>query len=271
MQIWRIILMNVNVFETLEDACHEAAYHIEALINRKHNAVLGLATGRTPLKLYEKIIHLHKQGLSFKDVTTFNLDEYYGLSENHPDSYRRYMAENLFNQVDIKEENTFIPSTTYGSHIRAGSEYDALIIEKGGIDLQILGIGINGHIGFNEPSTAFRLNTHLTALSKETMHVNKNIVQESMPTQAITMGIQSIFKAKSIIILASGKEKGNIIKKALNGLITPEIPLSILALHPNVLLFVDKAAYAVMTSDEDMPPTLPSPIPNKALSIRLNF
>ncbi|RBW70121.1 glucosamine-6-phosphate deaminase [Bacillus taeanensis] len=205
----------------------------------------GLATGGTPKGLYEKMIEDHqKNGISYKNVTTFNLDEYAGLSEEDPNSYHYYMNESLFKHIDILKSNTHLPKGISEHLEKECSEYDKMIAENGGIDLQVLGIGQNGHIGFNEPGTSFKSNTHVVKLAESTREANARYFDtiDDVPTHAITMGIASIMKSKEILLLVSGEAKQEAMGKLMHGEVTEEFPASILQKHPRVTIIADQKA-----------------------------
>ena len=215
-------------------------------INANPKCVLGLATGSSPVGVYKLLIEANKNNqVSFKDVTTFNLDEYVGLDENSDQSYRYFMNQNLFDHVDINKENTHVPSGT-GDFEELAKEYDSLIEQAGGIDLQILGIGSDGHIAFNEPGTSFDSLTHVAELAQSTIEDNSRFFNsiEEVPTKAVTMGLSSIMKAKKIVLIATGTNKAEAIEGLLQGLITENLPCSILRRHPDVTIYVDKDAYS---------------------------
>lgn len=218
-------------------------------LKNKPNAVLGLATGASPVKTYEKLIEAYKEGrVSFKDVTTFNLDEYYNLPRDNENSYYTFMHKNLFDHIDIKEENIHIPDGNPENPAEYCASYDNAIDLAGGIDIQILGIGRNGHIGFNEPSDKFSEGTYKVALSQSTIEANRIYFESEdvMPKEAITMGVQNILKAKKIILIATGKYKADAIAKTVNGKMTPECPASILQEHSDTLIFTDPEAAALL-------------------------
>lgn len=218
---------------------------IEAQIRSNPRTVLGLATGSTPIGLYQELIRRHQEeGLDFSQVTTFNLDEYYGLEPDHPQSYHHFMREQLFNHINVPEENIHIPDGKPEDVERYCREYEALITEVGGIDIQILGIGTNGHIGFNEPADELQPYTHLVELAQATIEANSRFFasQDDVPRQAVTMGIASILKAKQIMLLATGEAKAPIVGKIATSGITTHIPASLLHLHGNVRIYVDEAA-----------------------------
>lgn len=222
---------------------------IAAQVIAKPDCVLGLATGSTPVGAYQRLVELCRAGdVSFAQVVSVNLDEYKGLSPEHEQSYRYFMQHNLFDHVDIKPENTHVPN---GLAEDAGVEcdrYDALIHSLGGADLQLLGLGRNGHIGFNEPGNAFVKDTHVVELTPSTIDANKRFFnsEAEVPRQALTMGIGSILCAKRIVIAASGTDKAEAVFKAVAGPITPEVPASILQLHPDVVLVADREALSLL-------------------------
>ncbi|MBR5451478.1 MAG: glucosamine-6-phosphate deaminase [Clostridia bacterium] len=213
----------------------------EMILNKK--AVLGLATGSTPIGVYNRLIELNLAGdIDFSNIRTINLDEYCGISPENPNSYRFFMNENLFGKVNIKKENTHIPNGNAENLNAECERYNTLIENLGGIDVQLLGIGKNGHIGFNEPNTSFRKGTHVIELKESTRIANSRFFEslDFVPKSAITVGIHTIMNAKRIILIANGKEKKEILDKAFSGGVTPEIPASILALHPNLTVIYSK-------------------------------
>ncbi|XJZ26446.1 glucosamine-6-phosphate deaminase [Bacillota bacterium Lsc_1132] len=208
---------------------------------------LGLATGGTPIGTYAKLIEDHqKNGTSYRNTITFNLDEYIGLSGNHPNSYRYYMDHQLFHFIDIIKSNTHIPNGDAIDIEKECLRYEQLIGDEGGIDLQILGIGSNGHIGFNEPGTSFASTTHIVQLASSTIKANARFFYrlEEVPTKAITMGISTIMKSKEILLLVSGNTKKAALKRLLEGEITESFPASVLKNHPCVTIIADEAAIA---------------------------
>lgn len=240
--------MRIIVKENYDEISKEAAKLIQKEIEYNKNSVLGLATGSTPVGTYKELAYKFKEeGLSFKDVTSFNLDEYIGLDGNNTNSYKYFMNENLFKWIDIKKENTYVPNGIANDPIESGIEYDQAILNKGGIDLQILGIGSNGHIAFNEPAESLSLGTTVVELTENTIQDNARFFEDikDVPTKAITMGIGSIMRAKKIVLLASGKNKADIMGKLLNSpTINTNIPASLLLLHPDVTIICDKEAYS---------------------------
>lgn len=218
---------------------------IASLLQSNPRAILGLATGSTPVGVYEKLIELYKEGsVSFKQASSYNLDEYIGLPEGHPESYRRFMDEKLFNHIDILSENTHVPSGATTDPEQAAKDYAKLLDEAGQIDLQLLGLGHNGHIGFNEPGEELTGPPHVVKLEERTRLANARFFPsiDEVPTHALTMGIGSILQAKQILLMAKGEDKAEVIAKALKGPITTKCPASLLQTHSNVVVVVDQAA-----------------------------
>ena len=214
-------------------------------VNEKPNSVLGLATGTSPLEVYANLVKANQEGrVSFKDVVTFNLDEYIGLEGTHNQSYRYFMNVNLFDKIDINKNNTHVLKGT-GDYLDYAKKYDDLIASFGGIDLQILGIGSDGHIAFNEPGTSFDSLTHVAELAESTIVDNSRLFNDisEVPTSAVTMGLKSIMNAKKIVLIATGANKAKAIKNLLRGDKTEEVPCSILQDHPDVTIYVDQDAY----------------------------
>ncbi|HEX9025123.1 MAG TPA: glucosamine-6-phosphate deaminase [Clostridium sp.] len=235
--------MNLIIVENYDEISKLAAINIKDVINKKPDAVLGLATGSTPMGTYKELIKMNKENeVDFSKVTTVNLDEYIGLSENDAQSYRYFMNENLFNQINIKKENTFVPNGLAKDIDEETKNYDKRIDELGGIDIQFLGIGANGHIAFNEPSDILISGTHLTELAQSTIDANSRFFNsiDEVPKTAISMGLGQIMKSKKIILLAHGEEKANAIKEALSGKITTKNPATMLQMHKDVTIIIDK-------------------------------
>ena len=223
--------------DSYEKLSRQAANIISAQVILKPRSVLGLATGSTPIGTYEQLIKWYKKGdLDFSHVSTVNLDEYVGLSPENDQSYRYFMNENLFNHINIKMERTNVPNGLAQDLDAECERYEKLIKTLGGIDIQLLGIGHNGHIGFNEPTDEFVKYTHAVDLKESTIKANARFFKDisEVPTKAITMGIKSIMNAKKILLIANGQDKKEIIEKAIFGPITPEVPASILQLHPDL-------------------------------------
>lgn len=236
--------MEVKIFNTAEEIAIACADIFNDIINEKPNCVLGLATGASPVKTYNELIRRYKNGeISFKDVTTFNLDEYCALPRDDKNSYYTFMHENLFNHVDIKEENVHILDGNAEDCEKEADSFEAAIEKVGGIDVQLLGIGTNGHIGFNEPSEEFTEKTFKVKLTDSTIKSNSIYFDDdSMPRYALTMGVGSIMKAKKIVLIATGKSKANAIKATVDGKVSPSCPASILQEHLDAILLIDKEA-----------------------------
>lgn len=237
--------MNVIVVENYEEMSKKAASIIASCVVLKPECVLGLATGSTPLGTYKELIEAYNEGnVDFSKAYSFNLDEYYGISEENDQSYNYYMNENLFKHINIKKENTHVPSGKVEDVQSVCEEYDEMIKEHGGIDVQLLGIGQNGHIGFNEPNEKFVARTHVVSLKEDTIEANSRFFDtiEDVPKKAVSMGIKTIMKAKKIVLLASGANKADAIFDTVKGDITPEVPASVLQLHPDVTIIIDKEA-----------------------------
>ncbi len=223
--------------DTYGELSREAAEVIAAQIKAKPDSVLGLATGSSPVGTYRELIKRYENGeLDFDKVRSVNLDEYVGLSAADPQSYAYFMKSKLFDSINIKPENTNIPCGTAKELEEECRRYDRLVLELGGVDLQLLGIGTDGHIGFNEPDSVFSKLTHTVSLAQSTIDSNARFFDspEQVPTTAITVGMMTIMQARSVLLIANGYKKKEILEKAMNGPITPEIPASILQLHPHV-------------------------------------
>ncbi|MDD2215027.1 MAG: glucosamine-6-phosphate deaminase [Eubacteriales bacterium] len=228
-----------------QDMSRKAANIVFAQIIRKGNSILGLATGSTMLGLYEELVKMNQKGdLDFSRVSSVNLDEYLGLPAINPQSYRYYMNHNLFNHINIPLENTYLPDGTAVNPDEECRKYDERIHNMGGIDLQLLGLGLDGHIGFNEPGEVFTRETHCVTLDDSTIKANARFFEneDEVPKQAITMGIGCIMQARQVLLCVNGKAKASILKEVLYGPITPKVPGSILQLHPNLVVVADKEA-----------------------------
>lgn len=215
----------------------------------KPDCTLGLATGSSPVGTYEQLIERFKDGdLDFSRITSVNLDEYKGLAPDNDQSYRYFMNTNLFNHVNIDKAHTFVPDGLEPDAEKACREYDEIIENVGGIDLQLLGLGHNGHIGFNEPADSFSKGTNCVDLTESTIEANKRFFESEadVPRQAYTMGIRTIMLAKKILVVVSGKDKAEILKKVVCGPVTPEVPASVLQLHPNVTIVADSEACSLL-------------------------
>lgn len=227
----------------------KAANIISAQVIMKPDCVLGLATGSTPIGTYKQLIEWYNKGdLDFSRVTSVNLDEYKGLSGDNEQSYRYFMNYNFFDHININKSRTFVPDGTDPDSEHACARYNEIIREVGGIDLQLLGLGHNGHIGFNEPGSAFEKETHCVDLTERTIEANKRFFEkeEDVPRQAYTMGIKTIMQAKKILLVVSGEDKAEIVKTAFQGPVTPAVPASILQLHNDVTIVADEAALSKM-------------------------
>ena len=229
--------MKFITVDTYEKLSRQAANIISAQVILKPDSVLGLATGSSPLGTYKQLIEWYEKGdVDFSKVTSVNLDEYVGLDGKNDQSYRYFMNKNFFEHINIDINNTFVPNGCAFDLAEEGKRYDEHIAELGGIDLQLLGIGLDGHIGFNEPDKYFVKSTHVVKLHESTIKANSRFFsnQDEVPKRAITMGMVSIMQAKKILLIASGEAKRDILEKAFYGPITPEIPASILQLHPDI-------------------------------------
>lgn len=240
----------MRIIETKDynDMSRKAANIISSQVILKPDSVLGLATGSTPLQTYANLIESYKNGdLDFSKVSSVNLDEYCGLSADNNQSYRYFMQHNLFDHINLPSEHTYVPDGMETDEKKACKKHEDIIRELGGIDLQLLGLGLNGHIGFNEPSDEFPKETHCVNLTESTINANSRFFDsiEEVPTKAYTMGIQSIMSAKSILLIVNGKAKADIVAKAFLGPVTPQVPASILQMHPNVTLVADADALSV--------------------------
>ena len=232
-----------------EHMSRQAANIISAQVILKPDSVLGLATGSSPLGAYAQLIKWFEKGdVDFARVRTVNLDEYIGLSPDHPQSYHRFMYDNFFSQINVNQHSTNIPNACAHNIDAECRRYDALIDSLGGIDLQLLGLGVNGHIGFNEPSDIFEKGTHVVHLSDSTREANCRFFDslEEVPDRAITMGIFDIIQAKRVVMVASGKNKAQAVKDAFFGPITPKVPASILQFHKDFILVADEDALSLV-------------------------
>ena len=241
--------MRVIVTDSYEEMSMAAAKVVAGQIYLKPDSVLGLATGSTPLMMYGNLVAVHQTiGLDSSEVTSFNLDEYIGLTPDNPQSYHYFMQQNFFKDINIRPENIYIPDGMAEDIKAEGHRYDALIEAHGGIDLQILGIGANAHIGFNEPDIKFEATTHRVKLDENTIQANSRFFQtlDEVPRYAISMGIKTIMLAEKVLLLASGKNKAEAVYKAVCGSISPEAPASILQLHRDVVFIIDREAAALL-------------------------
>jgi glucosamine-6-phosphate deaminase len=237
--------MRVVIVKNYQKMSGRAAEIVKYRLKKKPDLVLGLATGSTPLGMYKELIRMHKEeGLDFSRVRTFNLDEYCGLSPEHPQSYHRFMWDNFFNHINIDKENVYIPRGKVENAEAFCSWYEGKIKEIGGVDLQILGIGRDGHIGFNEPGSSLGSRTRIKTLTEETMEDNARFFErkEDVPRYAITMGVGTILEAKECLLLASGEPKAEAIQRCMEEPISCEVTASALQLHPKVIIIVDEEA-----------------------------
>lgn len=232
-------LIKVKDYDTLSDKATEMVLQT---IRENEQPILGLATGSTPMKLYENLIHLYKNGdISFQNVLTYNLDEYVGLSPDHIGSYHYFMHEKLFDHIDIPLEQVYLPNGASNDPEAVCDDLEASLKKTGTIDLQVLGIGMNGHIGFNEPGTPFHSRSHVIKLEESTRQVNSRFFDKlaDVPTHAITMGLATIMEAKEIVLLVQGEKKADILREVVYGEVTEDVPGSVLKLHPNATIITD--------------------------------
>lgn len=245
--------MRIIVCEDYQSLSKKAAQIIASQMILEPKSVLGLATGSTPIGMYENLIQMYEEGLiDFSKITTFNLDEYYRLPINNDQSYHYFMDKNLFNHINIDRKNINIPNGMADDIEAECISYDKMIDCIGGIDIQVLGIGNNAHIGFNEPTINFNKRTHVVTLDESTRQANARFFNsiEEVPTKAITMGTGSIFKSKKILLLACGKNKAKAIYNTVHGKVTPEVPSSILQFHKDVIIILDKEAASLLNEDD---------------------
>ena len=241
--------MEIKVCKNYEEMSKLAAELIAEQIIRKSDSVLGLATGSTPVGTYQNLVAMYEAGsLDFSKLTTVNLDEYKGLERSHDQSYYYFMHENLFDHVNLRPDASFLPDGSNPDSVQECKAYEEKVESLGYADLQLLGIGRNGHIGFNEPADEFAVATHCVDLTESTIEANKRFFAsaDDVPKQAYTMGIGTIMKAKKILILASGADKAEAVKNSFFGPVTPKVPASILQFHQNVTVICDEAAYSLV-------------------------
>ena len=239
--------MIVHVFESAKSASQAAAAMFAAVVLRKPDAVLGLATGSTPIDTYRQLVKWHKDGmLDFSRATSFNLDEYVGLGPDHPCGYRYFMQDNLFDHINMKE--THVPDGLAPNLKAEARRYDRLIEKAGGIDIQFLGVGNNGHIGFNEPSDRFYYGTQVVYLTRSTIEANRRFFEseDQVPRQAISLGTGGIMNAREIVLVAFGHGKAQAVKKMIKGDVDPQVQASILKLHPNAVILLDQEAASLL-------------------------
>lgn len=238
--------MRIIVCKDYEELSKKAAKMVASVMTLKPNCILGLATGSTPVGTYQELIRLNEAGeIDFSKVTTYNLDEYYPISPENDQSYRYFMNNNLFNHVNIDKANTHVPNGMAEDAEAECRAYEEMVAATGGVDLQILGVGQNGHIGFNEPDANLIAPTHLTGLTESTISANARFFDsaDDVPRQALTMGMTTIMRAKKIMVLANGKAKHAVVRAMLTDEITTEIPATLLKVHNDVVLLCDKEAY----------------------------
>lgn len=242
--------MQIIIYDNAQLVSENAAQWVLQLIKGKSKPVLGLATGSTPISLYKELVRQYQEGnCSFADVTSFNLDEYYQIDEQNPQSYRSFMQENLFDHVDISKANTFLPTCQQDQNPREqGLDYEQKVKDVGGIDLQILGIGANGHIGFNEPSSSLTSRTRIKTLTQQTLADNSRLFSddEVQPTMAMTMGIATIMNARYVLLMATGKNKAHAVKNMITGAVSASCPASMLQMHENAVILLDKEAASML-------------------------
>ena len=245
--------MKIYVTEDYQTMSRKAANILSAQIILKPNSVLGLATGSTPVGMYKQLVTWYEKGdLDFAEVKTVNLDEYVNLEPTHEQSYHYFMEHHLFDHVNINPANTNIPDGLAADPKAECDWYNQVIRQLGGIDIQVLGMGHNGHIGFNEPGDAFELETHVVDLTERTIQANSRFFasRDDVPRQAMTMGIKSIMMARKSLLMVSGEDKADAVKRAFSGPVTPQMPASILQLHPYVTLVGDRAALSKLVEDK---------------------
>lgn len=241
--------MRIQVMDDYEQLSYWAARVVLSQVTLQSNSVLGLATGSTPEGMYQRLVDMYQQGkVDFSDVTTFALDEYLGLSPDHPQSYQYYLYNNFFNHINLPPENINLPPGDTTDPEMACQNYEQAIASAGGIDLQVVGIGVNGHIGFNEPASSLNTDTHIVDLAEETIQANSRFFDniDEVPRQAITMGMGSIMGAKRIVMLANGKNKAAAVRDSFSGKVTTEVPASFLQLHREFILLLDKEAASML-------------------------
>lgn len=241
--------MKIVKAKDYKDMSRKAANIISAQVIMKPNCVLGLATGSTPIGTYDQLVEWYNQGdLDFGQVTTVNLDEYKGLTKENDQSYYYFMNDKLFSRVNVNKERTFLPDGTEPDSEKACRDYNEIIASVGGIDLQLLGLGHNGHIGFNEPGDTFEAETHCVDLTESTIKANQRFFAsiDEVPKQAYTMGIKTIMQANKVLVVVSGEDKAKIVKEAFFGPITPKVQASILQLHKDVIVVADEAALSLV-------------------------
>ena len=241
--------MKIYRAEDYNSMSRRAANILSAQVILKPDSVLGLATGSTPVGMYRQLVNWYEKGdIDFSQVHTVNLDEYLGLAPDHDQSYRYFMQQNLFDHINVRPENTNVPNGLASDPEAECRRYNEVIAGLGGIDLQVLGMGHNGHIGFNEPGDAFELETHVVDLTENTIEANARFFasKDEVPRRAITMGIKSIMQARHILVVVSGEDKAEIVRRAFAGPVAPLGPASILQMHPHLSLVGDEAALSLL-------------------------
>ncbi|MGM0602730.1 MAG: glucosamine-6-phosphate deaminase [Bacillota bacterium] len=247
--------MRLIIEDNYKEISKKAALMVASQITLKPDSVLGLATGSTPLGMYSELINMYREDeVNFAEAITFNLDEYYGLDPENETSYHYYMKNNFFDHINIKAENINIPDGMTDDVVNECKKYEKAISHAGGIDLQVLGIGANGHIGFNEPDEKLNVTTGLVNLRKETIEANSRFFEseKDVPKKALSVGMATILKARRIILLASGKNKAEAIRATVSGCISTEVPSSLLQTHPEITLIVDKEAASLINKDKTL-------------------
>lgn len=237
--------MKVYKVKDYQELSRKAANLIAAQVIMKPDCVLGLATGSSPIGTYDNLVAMYENGdVDFSDITTVNLDEYKGLDASNDQSYRYFMNEHFFNRVNVPMERTHVPNGTEPDSAKACADYNEILHQVGTVDLQLLGLGHDGHIGFNEPADTFADETHCIDLAEATIQANKRFFasEADVPKQAYTMGIGTIMRAKTVLVIVSGADKAEILNQMINGPVTPKVPASILQFHPNAIIIADEAA-----------------------------
>lgn len=241
--------MNIRVYQSAEQIAGAAASIYAAQLTRKPDSVFGFATGSTPIPTYQALIKLNQRGeLDFSRCVTYNLDEYVGLATDHDQSYDYFMRKQLFDHINIKRENTHLPSGIASDLQAECARYDAAVDTAGGVDVMLLGVGLNGHIGFNEPSDAFVYGTNIVNLTESTIAANVRFFssRDEVPRQALSMGIGQIMASRQIVFIAMGEAKATILKQAFQGPVMPQVPASILQFHPNAVILLDEGAASLL-------------------------
>ena len=241
-------ILKLVVCKNYDEMSSYAAGQLKDSAAKKPNLILGLATGSTPLGLYKNLINMYRnKEMDFSEVRTFNLDEYFPIDREDPQSYYYFMNQNLFSHINIRKENVHIPDGSAADAEKEVEKYEKMIEEAGGIDVQILGSGVNGHIGFNEPDERLSLKTYKVELTEDTIEANSRFFEDAsqVPRHALTMGVGTIFKARKIFILINGEKKVRILDEMFGGSITTNVPATLLALHPDITVITDEATMAL--------------------------